>query len=137
METRIYMTNQERNRLIAFLGTLTGTDIYVNEKWSDPFDENGLLTILNSPITSTKEIENLEATFYPNPTNGDLNISIEITNFTVEIYGPQGKHLKLVKSENNEITLSFNWLSNGIYLVLIKDENGNIVVTRKILKTTQ
>ena len=47
------MTNQERNRVIAFLGTLTGTDVYTNEKWSDPFDDNGNLEILNSPFTTS------------------------------------------------------------------------------------
>lgn len=31
------MTNEEQNELIAFLSTLTGNDVYTNEKWSDPF----------------------------------------------------------------------------------------------------
>lgn len=31
-------TNQEKTAIIAFMNTLTGTDVYSNEKWSDPFD---------------------------------------------------------------------------------------------------
>lgn len=33
------MTAQEINDLIAFIETLTGEDVYTNEKWSDPFIE--------------------------------------------------------------------------------------------------
>ncbi|WP_459212134.1 cytochrome-c peroxidase [Aquimarina rhabdastrellae] len=31
------MTTQEMEQLTAFLRTLSGTDVYINEKWSDPF----------------------------------------------------------------------------------------------------
>ena len=33
------ITEQEAEDLIAFLKTLSGTDVYTNEKWSNPFDE--------------------------------------------------------------------------------------------------
>ncbi|CAM1343352.1 cytochrome-c peroxidase [Tenacibaculum amylolyticum] len=33
------MTDEEQQQLIAFLRTLSGTDVYTNEKWSDPFSE--------------------------------------------------------------------------------------------------
>ena len=32
------LTDQQKEALIAFLETLTGTDVYTNEKWSNPFD---------------------------------------------------------------------------------------------------
>lgn len=44
------LTDTEKNALVAFLETLTGTAIYTAEQWSDPFDELGNLTILNSPL---------------------------------------------------------------------------------------
>ncbi len=34
---QLNMTNAERSAIIAFIQTLAGTDIYTNEKWSDPF----------------------------------------------------------------------------------------------------
>ncbi len=41
--------------LIAFMKTLSGTDIFTNEKWSNPFDENDQITITdvcqNAPVT--------------------------------------------------------------------------------------
>lgn len=41
------LTEAEKQSLEAFLKTLTGSDIYTNEKWSNPFDENDNLFIFN------------------------------------------------------------------------------------------
>ena len=35
---QLRLTQQERDALTAFLKTLTGTDVYTNAKWSDPFN---------------------------------------------------------------------------------------------------
>lgn len=35
---QLQLTQQERDALTAFLKTLTGTDVYTNQKWSDPFN---------------------------------------------------------------------------------------------------
>ncbi len=43
----LQLTQVEKDAVVAFLHTLSGTDVYTNERWSDPFDENGALTILN------------------------------------------------------------------------------------------
>ncbi|MFT4666034.1 MAG: cytochrome c peroxidase [Polaribacter sp.] len=44
------LTQTEKDNLEAFLKTLTGVEIYTGEQWSDPFDEDGNITILNSPL---------------------------------------------------------------------------------------
>ena len=36
---QLNMTDDEKNAIIAFLETLSGTDIYTNSKWSTPFDD--------------------------------------------------------------------------------------------------
>mgnify|MGYP000418646295 CR=1 FL=1 len=61
---QLNMTGQERNRIVSFLGTLTGTDLYVNPKWSDPFDANGSLTILNSPLSSLNITNKIDFSIY-------------------------------------------------------------------------
>ena len=40
------ITNLEQRQLFAFLNTLTGKDVYVNEKWSNPFDADGDLILV-------------------------------------------------------------------------------------------
>lgn len=44
------LTDTEKSELLAFLKTLGGSDLYTNEKWSDPFDEDGNLEILNGTL---------------------------------------------------------------------------------------
>ena len=44
------LTDAEKDALVAFLETLTGSNIYTAEQWSDPFDGSGNLTILNSSL---------------------------------------------------------------------------------------
>jgi len=44
------LTQTEKENLVAFLGTLTGSDVYTAEQWSDPFEEDGSITIVNSAL---------------------------------------------------------------------------------------
>lgn len=46
----------ERANLTAFLKTLTSAALYTDEKWSDPFDDNGHLAILNGICATDAEI---------------------------------------------------------------------------------
>ena len=43
----LQLTQDEKAALEAFLRTLTGKAIYTDERWSDPFDADGTLTIFN------------------------------------------------------------------------------------------
>ena len=128
------MTNQERNRVIAFLRTLTGSDVYTNEQWSDPFDENGNLEILNSPIvTSTGNVEQIEFNIYPNPVFEILNVTGDLDNKTIEIYNQQ--HLiQSVKSENKNLQIPFNQFNTGIYFIIVRDQDNQIIMVKKVLK---
>jgi len=44
------LTEAEKEALVAFLGTLTGSAIYTDERWSDPFDASGNLAIINGTV---------------------------------------------------------------------------------------
>jgi cytochrome c peroxidase len=46
------LTAQERADLVAFLRTLTGSAIYTDPKWSDPFDAQGQLSLIVLPASS-------------------------------------------------------------------------------------
>ena len=58
------LSDQEKEDLENFLLTLTGSDVYTNPKWSDPFDANGNIVILNGAVlpieyaTFNVELEN-------------------------------------------------------------------------------
>ena len=44
------LTDTEKAELLAFLKTLGGLNLYTNEKWSDPFDADGNIEILNGTL---------------------------------------------------------------------------------------
>jgi cytochrome c peroxidase len=43
------LTQQQKNDLAAFLATLTGSAVYTDVKWSDPFDAQNQLTLIVLP----------------------------------------------------------------------------------------
>jgi cytochrome c peroxidase len=43
------LTTQQQNDLVAFLRTLTGGNVYTDEKWSDPFDDQNQLSLIVLP----------------------------------------------------------------------------------------
>lgn len=132
------MTNQERNRVIRFLETLTGVDVYVNEKWSDPFDENGNLEIINSPlITSTQDFENINFKVYPNPVIDKLNIQGDIDEKIIEIYDVDGSTIQSMVLNNDQISIPFERFIPGFYTVVLKDEKGNQLASQRIVKVVE
>lgn len=50
---QLQLTDQEIDDISAFLRTLSGSAVYTDERWSDPFDANGNLTIEGLPVLST------------------------------------------------------------------------------------
>ncbi len=72
------LTAPEKLQLVAFLQTLTGTNVYTDERWSDPFDGDSLTLLPLLPPTSIAEAEMaISLTIYPNPTTDFLNIQWE------------------------------------------------------------
>ena len=129
------MTNQERNRVINFLGTLTGTDIYTNEKWSDPFDENGNLELLNSPLTTSNEtVDKINFTVFPNPIQDDLNLQGNIENTVLEIYNLGGSLLNSVEIESSQATIPFGDYPAGTYILVLTQIEKQFVTIDKVIK---
>lgn len=50
---RLNLTPQQRLDLEAFLLTLSGTAVYTDQRWSNPFSATGTLTLINIPTTPT------------------------------------------------------------------------------------
>ena len=84
--------------------------------------------------TSISQVDSeIELNVYPNPTSEDLNISGSITNTTIEIYSHHGL-IQSAQATNNQVTIPINELSAGVYFVVIKNANDQIIATRMIMK---
>lgn len=58
---KLVMTAAERTNVIAFLKTLSGNDVYTNERWSDPFEADGSLTLIGNVTFDPIEINDAAA----------------------------------------------------------------------------
>ena len=118
---QLNLTINEKSALEAFLKTLSGSDIYTNEKWSDPFDEEGNISIVGGQLSINENSFEKSITVFPNPVETDMSIQLETGNYTTLIYNLQGKILYKKKIFGNE-SLNLQILTKGIYLLLIKDK---------------
>ena len=93
--------------------------------------ESGHLRVFDLNTTmGIDENSLLDFSVYPSPTSGILNIESETTITQIEIYSQLGQ---LVLSNTNQNTIDISSVSQGIYFINIKDENGTIG-TQKIVK---
>ena len=80
---------------------------------------------------STSEFAQLDFSFYPNPTNSKLTVSIDVeTNY--DLISVSGKVVKSGKFQIGNNTLNVSTFSNGLYFLQVRSENG--ISTKKIMK---
>ncbi len=86
-----------------------------------------------STITTGLEENSLiyDLILYPNPTNGNVEITSTMNISKIEVYDLQGKQFEQKHSGMNSIDLS--GCNSGIYIVRIIDDKGN-VVNKRIVK---
>lgn len=130
---RLNLTNDEKLALEAFLKTLTGTDVYTNEKWSNPFDENGNITLVGSTLSTQEELFENVFRMYPNPVQSNLNVTLNSGNYQVHIYDVVGKQL-LSKNITESDSFNLSNLSKGIYHIRVIDLNSGNKITKRFIK---
>lgn len=128
------LTQPQKGSLVAFLRTLTGKDVYTNEKWSNPFNEDGSLDVLNTLHISA--IEKIKFSLYPNPATNYLTInSTSISGSAdIRIFNTEGKNIYLSSISDNTISIDIEKIIPGIYFVEIKEKNSPKIHTLKFLK---
>ncbi len=94
------------------------------------FAKDEIIWFENKGPLSTEENPTNHFSLYPNPTNGWLNIQSATSIAEITIYNNLGQ-LLFTLEEKNQVDIST--LSEGIYFVKIKDENGQ-TETKKVLK---
>ncbi len=130
---KLHMTDQERTDVKAFLRTLTGSDLYTNPKWSNPFDENGNLEVITGPI-SVPEVSQRSVSVYPNPVKNTASISSESTVFGYVVFAVTGDVVQRKQSSTPLHQLSLHTQSAGTYMVVFTDETGSALASVKLIK---
>lgn len=127
------LTDDQKNALIAFLKTLTGVDVYTNEKWSNPFDIFGNITVTGNGLSTNEEIFNKKISVYPNPVDDKLFVEIDKGNYLITIYNIEGKKV-FTKKISGKSHLYLTALKKGIYFFKIKDNTTSKIYKKKFIK---
>jgi len=129
---QLNLTEAEKQELIAFLETLTGSDIYTNEKWSDPFDPDGSIKVIGGNLGISEESISPFISISPNPVVNTARIETNLGHFNIWVYDSTGK-LLIQKKANTQTVLDFSTLASGLYFAKITTENG-LRITKKMMK---
>ena len=127
------LTNDEKTEIEAFLKTLTGSDVYTNEKWSNPFDENDNITLTGSVLSTNKEVFGNNVNIYPNPVENRLFISLDTGSYVCSVYDLQGKKV-YTKDIKDTSELDITVLKKGIYIIKITDVITNKIFVKRVIK---
>lgn len=118
---RLRLTTQEKANLVAFIRTLTGSSVYTDARWSDPFT-NDSLTIIPVGIRDIEVAENIRV--YPTVTRGQVNIKYPETMSQVKmIVTDMGGRTIYSGAVTNSLDISAQ--AAGMYLV--RFDNGQTV----------
>ena len=129
------LTLEERLQLEAFIKTLTGTDIYTNEKWSNPFDFNNEIKLIGGTVSNTLPIDqDNDIIVYPNPADRFIRVEDKNeANYYGEIYNIQGKTIWQGAVHSDE-EINISTFLNGIYSISLFNSNKRLISKNKFIK---
>lgn len=129
---QLNLTETEKLELVAFLETLTGQDIYTNEKWSNPFDPDGSIEIIGGTLGIAEQSTTPYVSMFPNPVTTSTMIETNLGDFKLSVYNNTGK-LLFQKEATKQTVLDVTTLSSGLYFVKITTKSG-LQVTEQMVK---
>jgi hypothetical protein len=112
-----------------------GTGSYlqlISTSLDNNFASNWIASTNNNLSTSTSTLDSSVISIYPNPVTHFLNIQANEPMRGVKIFDASGKLIYDLKQKSDTINTDWSKFSNGIYLVVIYDENG--FATKKVIK---
>lgn len=129
------LTIQERNQLEAFAKTLTGTDIYTNEKWSNPFDENGEIEIIGGTVNTAFYTKKKGLEVLPNPAKDYITVrGADGNKMLLNIFSTDGSLVMTAPTTVGQ-RINVSELANGIYLINLHSLDNTLVLSQRIVKT--
>ena len=85
------------------------------------------------PPTATSNINKEDIQVYPNPAGNLLNVFVNNLSAEIKIYSVEGKLIKRVSTAASTTSIDLSNLSNGIYLLDIVKENGELIHRQKVV----
>jgi len=109
---------------------ISKVDIYFDFNY--PITTNDAQTTFLASLSIVENTENINLNIYPNPAKDKFTISAKSKIHQIEIFDMTGKLIKISTVNDNESVQDINYLSNGVYLMKVKTDDGNI--TARLVK---
>jgi len=129
---QLNLNEDQKQELIAFLKTLTGEDIYTNEKWSNPFNSDGSIKIMGAEYGVIEGNVTPFVSLFPNPVINTARIETNLDHFKITVYDINGK-LLFSKNANTQTIFDFSAYSSGVYIIKITTEK-ELLFTKSMIK---
>jgi cytochrome c peroxidase len=129
---QLNLTEVEKQELVSFLETLSGSDIYTNVKWSNPFDPDGSIEIIGGNLGISEASLTPFISISPNPVIHSAAVETNLGDFKIAVYDITGK-LLFRKEDSGQTTLDLSSSTSGLYFVKIATENG-LQITKRLVK---
>jgi cytochrome c peroxidase len=127
------LTTLEKDAIVSFLETLTGTNVYTDERWSNPFDSSGNIEIINGPLGISSLDLNTEITIAPNPISSHTYLQLPEGSYRYVIYNIEGKLIQNT-TISGSVEINCENFPSGLYLLQIEDSHTGYRYTRKLIK---
>ncbi|HPW66194.1 MAG TPA: T9SS type A sorting domain-containing protein [Salinivirgaceae bacterium] len=98
---------------------------------NNPSDSTRIVVVADY-FVSINEADKIHMKIYPNPTNGELNITGGYGK-TVAVFNAIGQLIYSQQLNSDQELLDLSFMKSGIYMVQLT-ENGKIVETKKLIK---
>lgn len=129
---QLNLTEDQKLELVAFLQTLTSSDIYTNEKWSNPFDPDGSIKIIGGTLGVAENSLTPFISISPNPLVNYATIETNLGQIKISLHDVSGK-LLFSETANSQSILDGSNLASGLYFLIITTEKG-LQFNRRLLK---
>jgi hypothetical protein len=95
-------------------------------------NDSGNEAIYSSELLSTIDFSKTHISIYPNPVKGEFFISEMDSEFSIKIFDINGKLVLKRDNINSNKPIEVEKLNNGIYFILLKDNQGRSVIKKFI-----
>jgi hypothetical protein len=115
-------------------------DVSAHLAWTNTLngEEDVYYSVITPPSpTALAELQNPPVTVYPNPTSGFIKISSLANINLIEIYSLTGSRLMSKQISKTSADLDLGLLSNGVYFLNVKFDNGANSMKKIILNSIE
>lgn len=95
----------------------------------------GTATQYTPTSLNIEEFNKIQMKVYPNPASEIITVSNNYTkNYIINIFDVNGKLLKTLNADENQISINISEFNSGIYIIEVKDPHNNTGLFQKIIK---